>query len=314
VRNLLAETLAFQPDVVHSFKPKAYSGLAAWWLWQTRRSRLPLFTDTDDWEGAGGWNDRATYSRLQRRFFAWQEQWGMRHCHGLTVASRALESLAWAHGVAPQRVIYLPNGPGIGGDLTGAATRRAALGLTNRPVVLLYSRLFEFDVSRLTAILRRVRDAVPDLALLSVGAGLFAADDAALRAQFAAAGLGDAVVDVGWLEEAALPATLAAADVGLYLMDDTLLNRAKCPVKLADMLQCGLPVVGEAVGQVTEYVVHGVSGLTAPSGDVDGVAAHLTTLLRDGAQQRALGAAGRARLETHFAWPALAARLEQAYG
>ena len=221
--------------------------------------------------------------------------------------------MARAHGAAPAQVVYLPNGPGIGSDTSGAPARRAALGLTDRPVVLLYSRLFEFDIGRLTAVLSRVRAAVPDLALLAVGAGLFADDAAALRAQFSAAGLLDAVVDVGWLEEQALPATLAAADVGLYLMDDTLLNRAKCPVKLADMLQCGLPVVGEAVGQVTEYVVNGVSGLTAPSGDIAGVADHVTALLQDPQRRRVLGDGARARIGAHFAWEQQAARVERIY-
>ena len=54
-----------KPDVVHSFKPKAYSGLTMWCLWYLRRlwSNPPLLiTDTDDWEGAGGWNDRAPYT------------------------------------------------------------------------------------------------------------------------------------------------------------------------------------------------------------------------------------------------------------
>ncbi|MEZ4517169.1 MAG: glycosyltransferase [Chloroflexota bacterium] len=73
---MVRETLDWRPDVVHSFKPKAYSGLVAWWLWQFHRSRLGLVTDSDDWEGWGGWNDNAPYSATQKRFFAWQEQWG----------------------------------------------------------------------------------------------------------------------------------------------------------------------------------------------------------------------------------------------
>ena len=114
-RHLLRELLDWRPDVVHCFKPKAYSGLAAWWLWRFQRRRLRLIVDSDDWEGWGGWNDLAPYSPTQKRFFAWQERWGMTHCHALTVASRALETLAWSQGVARERVVYLPNGSGIGG-------------------------------------------------------------------------------------------------------------------------------------------------------------------------------------------------------
>ena len=41
-RALVRETLAWEPDVVHAFKPKAYSGLAAEWLWRFHRDRLRL--------------------------------------------------------------------------------------------------------------------------------------------------------------------------------------------------------------------------------------------------------------------------------
>ena len=116
-RRLVRETLAFKPTVVHCFKPKAYSGLVAWWLWHTKRRGLRLVMDSDDWEGWGGWNDLEPYSPLQKRFFAWQERWGMRHCHALTVASRTLQSLAWAQGVAQERHAdrHLPPARGVSG-------------------------------------------------------------------------------------------------------------------------------------------------------------------------------------------------------
>lgn len=313
-RRLVQAVLATRPRVVHCFKPKAYSGLVGWWLWQFRRHRLRLVVDSDDWEGWGGWNELAPYSPVQKHFFAWQERWGMGHCHTLTVASRALQSLAWAQGVPPAQVLYLPNGPGIDPDAGGGAAQRAALGLATRPVLLLYSRLFEFDIGRLIAILQQVHAALPDLAILAVGAGLYAADAAQLRQQLAAAGLLDCFVDVGWLPEAELPATLAAADVGLYLMEDTLLNRTKCPVKLADMLAVGVPVVAEAVGQVPEYVQPGQTGLLCPSGDVAGLAAGLVHLLSDEALRRRLGAGARAHVAANFAWARLAERLDAAYG
>ena len=316
-RSLLRETLAFRPDVVHCFKPKAYSGLAAFWLWQFHRRRLRLVVDSDDWEGWGGWNEAAPYSTLQRHFFAWQERWGMGHCHALTVASRALETLAWAQRVEPARLFYLPNGPGIDPEGDGAeavATKRAALGLTRRPVLLLYSRLFEFDTGRLVSILQRVRREVPSVAFLAVGAGLYEEDAAGLRKRLAETGLEEAVVDAGWLPEDELPAVLGAADAGLYLMEDNLLNRAKCPVKLADMLAVGVPVAAEAVGQVPAYVRHRETGLLRPSGDVDGLAGDVVALLCDDDLRARLGTAGRRHVREHFAWERLAQTAEKAYG
>ena len=58
------------------------------------------------------------------------------------------------------------------------AAKRQELGIKDRPVLLLYSRLFEFDSARLVEILAGVKAAVPNVAVLSIGESLYA-DDAA---------------------------------------------------------------------------------------------------------------------------------------
>jgi glycosyltransferase involved in cell wall biosynthesis len=307
---LVKEALALRPDVVHCFKPKAYSGLVAWWLWHFQRRRVRLIVDTDDWEGWGGWNELASYTPVQKRFFAWQERWGMRHCHTLTVASRALQTLAWGAGVSPQHVVYVPNGAGISEQWSVTSHQSKD---ERRPTLLLYSRLFEFDTERLVQILAGVQTAVPHLQILAVGAGLYEADAAQFRQQLTTAGLLEAVEDVGWLDVAALPGVLQTADVGIYLMEDTLLNRTKCPVKLADMLTLGIPVVAEAVGQVPEYVVHNQTGLLRPSGDVAGITADLIHLLQHPPERTRLSQNALTHMQTHFSWEQLSQRLEEAY-
>lgn len=307
VGRMVSATRKFKPDVVFGFKPKAYSGLVMFWLWQTRwvRTKPLLVTDTDDWEGWGGWNDIADYSTVQKYFFAWQEKWGMRHCDLLTYASRELGNRANDFDIPENKTLYLPNGPGI---QTGSVSqslikiRRKELGLADHPTLLLYSRLFEFDTNRLVAILQKVMTKVPNLAILTVGAGLFAEQAAEFRAQLTEAGLIDRMIDTGWLDEADLPYTLSAADVGLYLMDDNLLNRTKCPVKLADMVALGLPVVAESVGQVTLYVADSENGLLCESGDIDAIAFALTNLLKNRALSQQLGQAGRKRHRNLFGW------------
>jgi len=96
-------------------------------------------------------------------------------------------------------------------------------------------------------------------------------------------------------------------------MDDTLLNRTKCPVKLADMLSVGVPVVAEAVGQVSEYVVHGRTGLLRPSGDVAGLTADLVYLLQNPTERQRLSEGATTHIRTHFAWEKLASLLVTAY-
>jgi glycosyltransferase involved in cell wall biosynthesis len=185
--------------------------------------------------------------------------------------------------------------------------------VSERPTVLVYSRLFEFDTGRLVEILRGVRTAVPQLRILMVGAGLYEEDATNFRQQVEAAGIWEAIEDAGWVALDELPALLAQAHVGLYLMEDTLLNRTKCPVKLADMLAVGVPVVAEAVGQVTEYVVNGRNGTTFTTSDVAGITNELVDLLQNPARQARLSAGARDHIAEHFRWDRLAERLLPIY-
>ena len=90
---LARRALALHPDVVHLFKPKAYSGLTHWLLVRLPRARRPrLVVDTDDWEGSGGWNSVNPYPWHWRRVFDLQERWLPRHAAAVTVASRTLQS------------------------------------------------------------------------------------------------------------------------------------------------------------------------------------------------------------------------------
>ena len=315
---LVREVGKADPHVVHAFKPKAYSGLVAavwWWLSRLGRRRARVVVDADDWEGRGGWNELEPYPAPLKWAFARQEHYGLTHAHGVTVASRALETLVWSLGVPPERVCYVPNGPGLSLQARPSPERvvalRAEMGLEGRPVVLLYTRFFEFDVARLAQVWGRVVAACPDARLLVVGRGLFG-EEVRFAEEVRRMGLGETLVQAGWVPAREVADHLALAHVALYPMDDTLVNRAKCPVKLADLLALEVPVVGEAVGQVAEYLADG-AGVLVPPGDVARFARAVVSLLRDPEQARRLGRAGRQRLERHFAWSVQAGRVEALY-
>jgi glycosyltransferase involved in cell wall biosynthesis len=305
---LTRRTLALHPDVVHLFKPKAYSGLTHWLLAQLTRARRPrLVVDTDDWEGPGGWNEIGDYTPAQRRFFAWQECWGLTHADAVTVASRALESLVWALGVPLERVFYVPNGVWNPLDIPDQAAD------TEHPVILLYTRFFEFPVSRVVEVLRRVREAIPEARLLVVGKGL-SGEEEHLLALAQEAGLVGAVEYAGWVGAEALPGHFAQATLAIYPFDDTLVNRTKCAVKLLDLLAAGVPVVAEAVGQNRETICHGETGWLVPPGDVDAFAEAVTQLLKETHMRERLGQAAARDVRERFAWERLVEKVELAYG
>lgn len=181
---LARRALALRPDVVHLFKPKAYSGLVHWLLACVPRGHRPrVVVDADDWEGPGGWNELGDYAPLQRHFFAWQERWGLTHADAITVASRTLESLVWAMGVPPECVHYVPNG------VLQDGPRAQSEGRGQGANILLYTRFFEFPVSRVIDLVQLVRAQVPQAQLLIVGKGLFGEEEELFRLA-AEAGLG----------------------------------------------------------------------------------------------------------------------------
>ena len=310
---LVRRALDWRPDVVHCFKPKAHAGLAAWALWHLRRAGGPrLVVDEDDWEGPGGWNDREGYPAAARALFERQERWGLRHADAVTVASRALEGIVWSLGVDPTTVHYLPNGAESQPPGDRLETRRR-LGLQDRPTVLLYTRFAEFDPRRPLAVLRAVRDRVPDVTMLVVGQALAPEDDAAFDSAVSEDGLEECVVRTGWVAAEDVPDYLAAADVALFPYDDTLVNRCKCSAKLIELLAAGVPVVADDVGQNREYIAHGDTGVLVPHGDMGAMAGALATLLADAAERQRLGAASARRMAGAFAWPTLADRVLDAY-
>ena len=232
------------------------------------------------------------------------------------MASRTLQAQAWGWRVPREQVIYLPNGldpedyPGWQ-EASGRALR-ARLGLGDSPVIVLYTRFFEFAAERPARLLAAVRRQVPDARLLVVGAGKYG-QERRLQAEAGRLGLRAAVHLTGWLHPTELPAALRAADVALVLADDTLANRAKCSVKLAELLWLGLPVVAERVGEHTTYVEDGRGGLLADSGDDQGLVAALVGLLHDSPRAVAYGTTAQQRIEQQFGWSALAPSAEAAY-
>lgn len=330
--SLVRRAVALRPDVIHTFKPKAYAGLVHFAL----RRRFPVVVDTDDWEGPGGWNDLNPYSPLLKRFFTWQERWGLERADAVTAASRALQTLAWSVGGAAERVFYLPNGF-VSRQMT---LRHRESG--SRPTLLLYTRFFEYDVARLWRIVTGVRARVPDVRLWVVGKGFFeeetvllslaradgwrvtetlspAPEDDLRVARKAAVqttltpSSEDDLVYAGMVPPDDLPAHFAQAGVALYPFDDTLLNRTKCPVKLMDLLAAGVPVVGDAVGQIVESVRHGETGLLVPPGDDAAFIDAVSLLLHDEGMRRSLGTRAASDVRARFAWEKLAMVAEAAY-
>jgi len=304
---LLRQALVERPDVLHLFKPKGYSGIAAL-LGRVARPRLPLVIDTDDWEGWGGWNDLLPYPRAAKHLFAWQERDLLRRADAVTVASRTLETQVWGFGVAPERVFYLPNGVSSS-ELRTSATQNSELLTQN---LLLYTRFWELDVRDVVAALIAIVACCPEARLMVVGRGERGEERELMRLA-ERAGVAAAIDYRGWVEPAQIPALLATAAVALVPMNDTLINRARGLAKLLELMAAGLPIVAARVGQAAEYIEDGRSGLLVLSGDPGTLARAGLKLLADAPLRTRLGQGARERAGRVFGWDTLAVEAERAY-
>jgi glycosyltransferase involved in cell wall biosynthesis len=138
----------------------------------------------------------------------------------------------------------------------------------------------------------RVRADHPEARLTVVGDGPARAP---AEAQAAALGLGGAVAFAGFRTQAEVAALLEEADM-LVLPSFA----EGLPVVLMEALAARIPVVASRVAGVQELVEDGVSGFAVPPGDVATLAARMSRLMDDPEAARAMGAAGRAKVEAEF--------------
>ena len=136
---------------------------------------------------------------------------------------------------------------------------------------------------------------LPGVRLRVVGDGPMESD---WRALASALGVADRVRFDGRVADSGLPAVYH--DARILVLPST--SRAEAfGTVLLEAMASGLPCVTTEVGTGTSWVVeHGVTGLVVPAGDAAALGGALSSLLADPAMARAMGLAGRRRIEAHF--------------
>ncbi len=81
-----------------------------------------------------------------------------------------------------------------------------------------------------------------------------------------------------------------------------------------EAMAAGLPVVASRVGGIQETLVDDATGIFVQREDAEELAAAIRRLLDDADLRRRFGEAGRARARAMFAWPRIAADVEETFG
>lgn len=256
-------------DVVHTHNtyPHLYATLAARW------AGVPIVIQTRHGQRAGhGWKSRTQY------------RWAAKFVDRIVAVSHDAEKLTVdADHVPGSKVQTIWNGI----DLDDFEYR----GPGEEPVLISVARLSaEKDFPTLLQAMKRVHSEIPEAKLQLIGDG---PERASLESLSRALGLESCVEFHGDCRDVPAKLANAACFVSSSLTEGISLT-------LLEAMAVGLPVVATSVGGNPEIVMDGVTGRLIPPRDPAQLAAALIATIRQRANWKDWGLAGRKRVEDHF--------------
>jgi D-inositol-3-phosphate glycosyltransferase len=154
----------------------------------------------------------------------------------------------------------------------------------------------------------RLAPSRPELSLAIAGAG----DDhvaGELRERAAAAGVGERVSVLGFVEHRDLPELYRSAE----LLVGPSQYEGGLGMAYLEAMACGVPVVASAAGGAAEAIVDGETGILVESDRPEQAAAAIETLLSEPQLRARMGAAARARVQQRFGAHSYGARVAESY-
>ena len=304
---LLATALStarrFQPDVIHAH---LHEGIAIGTVLR-RRLGIPLIADLQG-SLVGELADHGFLSNgsMGASLVGRVERWLVRQPDVLLASSSASQRLLEVQGVAPDRVVWFPDGADVTRfrPLPVDADLAGTLGITGKRTVVFLGLLTQYQgVDLLIEAAADVVRQMPAAHFLLMGYP----DEDRYRAMVAARGLQSAVT---------LPGRVPYSDAARYLSLGMVavspkLSTTEANGKLLNYMACGLATVASDTPVNRELL--GEAGVYVPVNNVPALAGAIAALLVDDDRRTRLGHALRQRAETEFSWPALAGRLIDIY-
>ena len=256
--------------------------------------------------------EQASYRRTGLGELAAQaERWTLARADAVLVVSAALRDHVVGLGVEAGRVHVCPNGvdPKLFQPGCPEPALRARLGLNGGPVLGFLGGLRPWHgVEVLPELVERLVKRHGNLQLLVVGEGQLRPR---LEQIFGKMNLRDRVIFAGALAHEDVAAAIRLFDVALAPYPPLDHSFYFSPLKLFEYMACGVAVAVPDVGQISEIVQHGKTGLLYPAGDIDALTGACDRLLGDPALRRTLGDAAAKSIHTHFTWERNASRAVQ---
>ncbi len=296
----------FQPDIVHVVKPRAYAGISQFLTCLQRsliRQRKPLIVlDLDDWEQA--WTPGLAANPILARFLAWQEEWGLRHCDGLSVASQWLWHRAGHMDPSVPR-LYLPNG-------IENAVQMGNVTPTESASILWVTRFVEVSPTWVRRFWAHAKELMPQCRLIIAGVPVELGLDAAFKTTLLAKDPSESDVEFrGHVTYPKLQELYARSGCTIAPAREEAASLAKCSVKLLDSVRYGFRCVASAVGEQVRFAPLPSAVFLGPEATPEQFAETVALTLRE--CTTALMSASVTAERVVPDWTSLSLKLEQFY-
>ncbi len=287
-------------DVVHAHT--WYADMGA--LWISQLHRIPLVVTLHSMEPLRPW--KADQLGSGYLVSSWIEKTAVEAAHRVIAVSHKMREDILAHfGADPARVVVIHNG--IDPDLFKRTTARDALDRlgVRSPYVLFVGRITDQKgIFHLLEASRRLPAGVQ--VVVCASAPDTPEIEERLRRTVAT------MPNVLWINE------MVPVPVVTQLYSHAAVFACPSvyePFGLINLeaMACETAVVASAVGGIVEVVEDGRTGVLVEPARPDVLADAINRVLADPERARAMGQAGRRRVEAHFSWASIAERTEQVY-
>ncbi|SFZ71644.1 TIGR04063 family PEP-CTERM/XrtA system glycosyltransferase [Chitinimonas taiwanensis] len=302
-----------RPDLIHAHSP-VLNALPA--LWVGRQFKLPVVYEMRaSWEDAAVDHGTTREGSLRYRASRALESFALRRADEVTTICEGLRGDIAVRGIPSERITVIPNAVDANAFRFGVEpdpALRSQLGLDGATVLGFAGSFYGYEgLSLLLGAAERMLARHPALRVLLVGGG---PQEAALKAQVAAAGMQDKVIFTGRVPHSEVQRYYELIDVLAYPRLPIRLTELVTPLKPLEAMAQGRIFVASDVGGHRELIRHGETGFLCKAGDVAALENALEDVLAQRERWPAIKQQARRFVEAERTWRSSVARYQEVYG
>lgn len=303
---------AEKPDLIHAHSP-VLNALPA--LWARLVLGVPVVYEMRaSWEDAAVDHGTTTEGSLRYRLSRALETFALKRADRITTICEGLRGDIAVRGIDASRITVIPNAVDVSSFKFGVPADpalRTRLGLDGCTVLGFAGSFYGYEgLHLLVDAFAQMLPQRPSLRLLLVGGG---PQEAALKAQAAAAGIADKVIFTGRVPHSEVQRYYELIDVLAYPRLPIRLTELVTPLKPLEAMAQGRVFVASDVGGHRELIRHGETGFLCPAGDAKALAAGLLDVLGREAEWPRIRQQARRFVEQERTWSNSVARYAEVY-